>query len=123
MDRLIDDYKKALAEEFELQEPVDRLIEHVRKAEAYRMVRLIETDPKLPQWKAQEIILIALDQQEGYPELRQELRNAERDYGLAEIRLAVAHERIELTKARLYGEHHDLLDMQEVEQAPNEIVD
>ena len=123
MDRLIEDYEKALTEEFELRLPMEQIQENVRKVKAYRMYRLIELDPKLPQWKAQEIILVTLDRQEGHPELKQKLRDAELAHGKANIRLAVTHERIELTKARLYGGHHDLLDLREMAPAPDQAVD
>ena len=41
-------------------------------------------------------------------------------HGKAKIRLAVVTERLKLTRARLYGGHYEMLDLQKVEQVDYE---
>ena len=128
MDRLIDDYEKALTEEFELREPVHQARWKIKGIEAVWMGRLIDGDSKLPQWKAKEAHTIILHQDQEYLEAADELREAEYEHGKAGIRLDVTVERLKLTRARLYGGRHDdhnpaLLDMQETGKGPEADVD
>ena len=114
MDRLIDDYEKALTEEFELREPANQARWELKGIEALMMSRLITADEELPQWKAKELLHFDIDRSQEYREATDRLREAEYNHGKANICLAVAVERLELTKARLHGGHHEMLDMQEV---------
>ena len=122
MDRLIEDYKLALTEEFLLSRKVALCRERIAAFEAKEMYRLIEDDPKLAQWKAQVMLCVATDIASIAMNLQDSLRQAEYDHGRAKIDLLVATERLKLTRARLYGGHHEMLDMQEVAPPDDEAV-
>ena len=123
MDRLIEDYEKALTEEFELRDQLEKLATELKFIEAEAWAYRTTAEPKLPQWKAQPLVLMALDATPIYKKVRLEANDVEYHHQKAKIKLAVVTERLKLTRARLYGGHHEMLDMQEVEQAPDSIVD
>ena len=115
MERLIEDYEKALTEETKQHNEMDKGQFALTLHEAEEWCRIIVDDPELPRWKAQHAIALALQANPLYRQITTKFIRAKLRHREAEIHLAVAHERIELTKARLYGGHHDLLDMPEVE--------
>ena len=121
MDRLIQDYKKALTEEFELREPVVQARLELRDIAARAMVRIFDADDQLLQWKAKEIHAITLRQHKEYRGAAIALREAEFRLGSAGIRLLVVTKRLELAKARLGG-RNEVLDMQEVGPVDDETV-
>lgn len=114
MDRLIEDYERALTEELERHTTLDYLEERIATIESKEMYIITTADYKLPQWKAQEYMAANLSVDESYKTLKKGMVDAALAHGKAKIRLAVAVERLKLTRARLYGGHHDLLDVQEV---------
>ena len=119
MHRLIEDYEKALTEEFELRGPVDALKVDIKGFEAREMLRLIADDPKLPQWKTQVLCDYELYRSADYISLRAQLQEVESAYSKVKIRVIVAAERLKLTRARLYGGHHEVLDLQEMGAEPD----
>ena len=123
MDRLIEDYEKALTEEFELRNKMDEHQSALTYWETEEWCRIITEDPKLPQWKAQHVMALILDKSPTYRKIQTKLIGTRLEHGHAKIYLAIAVERLKLTRARLYGGHHDLLDMQEVEQTLDTALD
>ncbi len=123
MDRLIEDYEKALTEEFERRTTLGYLKERIAAIESKGTYLVITADYKLPQWKAQEYVAANLTVDDDYKTLKNGLADATLAHGKAEIRLAVVTERLELTKARLYGEHHEMLDLREMAEAYSQDVD
>ena len=119
MDRLIEDYERALAEEFILRDLADRFQGHVRNIEMEARCRQIVDDPQMPQWQVIEIVSFALNQEQRYHDFKKALKEAQDKHGKAKIRLAVVTERLKLTRARLYGGRNEVLDMQEVETTPD----
>lgn len=123
MDRLIEDYEKALEEEFETRGRMETFQEILTRIENQTWFHAITYDEKLPQWKAKYVVTESLTKMPSYTEGYGKLLGAEFSHQEAKIRLAVVTERLKLTRARLYGGHHDVLDMQEVAPAPDSIVD
>ena len=119
MDRLIEDYEKALTAEFALREGVDCFRELIATVEAEVWFDTFADEPKLAQWKAQHIVHLTLEGTPRYQDGKRNLKDAKQHHGLAKIRLAVVTERLKLTRARLYGGRNEMLDLQEVETTPD----
>ena len=116
MDRLIEDYEKALTEEAEARNRMETFQEILTRIENQTWINVITYDEKLPQWKAKYVVIDSTAKMPSYTEAYGKLLGAEFSHQEAKVRLAVAWERLELTKARLYGGHHEMLDMPEVAQ-------
>ena len=120
MDRLIDDYEKALTVESIRHDEMEAYRETMESLEALVWFDVIADDSKLPQWKAQYSVKQLLRADSVYRQACVNHNQAERNYRTAKIRLAVITERLKLTRARLYGGHYEMLDLQEVEQVDYE---
>ena len=123
MDRLIEDYEKVARLEADLRTRMERLTERLAIMETAMLVSLITDEPKLPQWKVNAMVTNEMGHVPNWQDIKANLLETERDHAHAKLSTNVAVERLELTKARLCGGRHDLLDMQEVETRPDTDVD
>ena len=114
MDRLIEDYKKALTEEAKAQSRMETFQEILTRIENKAWINVITYDEKLPQWQAKYVVIENMSKMPSYTEGCGKLIGAEFVYREAKIRLLVATEQLKLTKARLYGGYREVLDMQEM---------